>query len=64
MKIGDKVKVVIGTYDNHPVGSEGIVSSIEQGWDDEGTVAAVIYIEDSIRAPFLSHELEIINENA
>lgn len=60
MKVGDKVKVIVGTYEEHPVGSESVVVSIEQGWDDDGNVAIVIYIEDSIRAPFLLHELEMI----
>lgn len=60
MKIGDKVKVVVGTYDTHPIGSEGVVTAIETGWDDEGSVAVVIYIENTIRAPFLAHELEVI----
>lgn len=64
MKIGDKVKVIVGTYDNHPVGSEGVVNSIEQGWDDEGNVAVVVYIENSNRAPFLVNELEVVNEVA
>lgn len=64
MKIGDKVKVIVGTYETHPVGSEGVVTSIEHGWDDEGTVAVVIYIESSRRAPFLVNELEIVNEDA
>lgn len=61
MKVGDNVKVIEATYENFPIGYQGKIALIDTGWDDEGTVAVVIYLEnDTMTVPFLAHELEVL----
>lgn len=61
MKVGDNVKVIAATYENFPIGYQGIIALIDTGWDDEGNVAVVAYLENyNMTAPFLLNELEIV----
>ena len=61
MKLGDTVKVIAATYENFPIGYQGKIALIDTGWDDEGSFAVVVYLEnDSMTAPFLVNELEIV----
>lgn len=63
VKIGDKVKVLTDTYDSLPEGTVDYVCLKESGWDDEGDVAVVFYLEndDYKRRPLLESELEVVS---
>lgn len=61
MKAGDKVKVLQNPYEDFPVDYEGLITSFEAGWDDEGNVAIVYYVDHKARNPFLAHELEVLS---
>jgi len=61
MKVGDKVEVINSVYEGFSVGYQGLITSSCYGWDDEGNVAIIFYLDNKGRNPFLAFELEVLS---
>lgn len=63
VKVGDTVKILSCVYESLPEGTVGKIQSKEMGWDDEGDVAVVYYLEGDgyNRTPLLDHEFEVVS---